>query len=178
MGEPLRILMVDDEEIIYQTISSYLLDLGHQVDRAYNASKALEAVKKKEYDLAMVDIRMPGMDGISLMSKIMEIRPEMLVVIITGYGNFDMAIKSIKLGAIDFLTKPVRLIEIDAVLEKASRLRMYALQHSSDIKKLKSVEERLQAEIAKRKEAERRIAQLLKNQRVRRGRIDGNCSSY
>ena len=162
MLESLKILLADDEEIVYQTISGYLLDLGHQVDKACNALKALKAVQEKEYDMTIIDIRMPGMNGICLLSKIIETRPEMLIVIITGHNNIDIAVQALKLGAMDFLTKPIKLTEIDAVLEKANKLRMYRLQHLYDMEELQKAYENLQTESEKRKEIEKALQEAEK----------------
>lgn len=119
----LQVLLVDDEEIIHQTVGGYLRESGHRVDEARDSAGALKAIEAGDYDLALVDVRMPGLDGLSLMARIQEVRPEMAVVIITGYGSMEMAIQALRLGAADFLTKPVKLLELDAVLEKAVRFR-------------------------------------------------------
>ena len=119
----LCILLVDDEEIIHRTIGDYLSNEGHHIERAYDGTAALKSIEAKDYDLAMIDIRMPGMDGISLLSKIQEIRPVMPVVIISGHGTVDTVIQSLRLGAADFLVKPIKLFELDAVIEKCLHLR-------------------------------------------------------
>ena len=120
--QSLRILLIDDEEIVHQTLSPYLQDSGHQVDNVREGLKAIELIKAKEYDLALIDVRMPGMDGLSLLSRISEIRPDLSSVIITGHGNMEMVIQALRSGAADFLTKPIKLLELDAVLEKSIRL--------------------------------------------------------
>jgi DNA-binding NtrC family response regulator len=119
----LRILLVDDEEIVHQTLSPYLRDSGHEVDNARDGNKALKLIEAKDYDLALIDVRMPGMDGLFILSRISEMRPELSSVIITGHGNMEMVIQALRLGAADFLTKPVKLLELDAVLEKSTRIR-------------------------------------------------------
>ena len=121
--QPLRILLADDEEIVHQTIGDYLRESGQHVDAARDGLVALKAIEASDYDLALVDIRMPGMDGLSLMARVQEIRPELSVVVVTGHGNLEMAIQALRLGAADFLTKPIKLLELDAVLEKSLRIR-------------------------------------------------------
>lgn len=140
----LNILLVDDEEIVHQTIASYLSDLGHRVDKVHDVPAALRSIEACDYDLALVDIRMPGMDGLSLLAKVHEIHPETSVVIITGHANMDMAIQSLKLGAADFLTKPIKLLELDAVLEKAVRLRKLVVQHMRDTEALREIHDELE----------------------------------
>lgn len=122
MKESLHVLLVDDEEVVHQTLCDYLQDLGHVVEGAREGLTALKILKENYFDLALVDIRMPGIDGMSLLEKIPEIRPEMPVVIITGHGSMESAIQALRLGAADFLTKPIKLLELDAVLEKCIKL--------------------------------------------------------
>ena len=123
MDHPLHILLADDEKIVHQTIGDYLGKLGHSVDSVYDGAAALGAIEKNRYALALVDVRMPRLDGISLLTRVREIRPEMPVVIITGHGSEETAVEALRNGAADYLTKPVKTVELDAVLEKCARLR-------------------------------------------------------
>jgi two-component system, NtrC family, response regulator AtoC len=119
----LKILLVDDEEIVHLTITPYLRDLGNMVDVAYESAGALKLLEQNDYDLALFDVQMPGIDGLALLGKLQELRPELSAVIISGHGSMEMAIQALRLGAADFLAKPIKLLELDAVLEKAARLR-------------------------------------------------------
>ena len=123
MAGSLRILLADDEDSVRETISGYLRELGQQVDDVSDGIAALKSMEAVDYDLGLVDVRMPGMDGFTLLKKVQEIRPELSFVIITGHGSMEMAIQALRMGAADFLTKPVKLLELDAVLEKAMRIR-------------------------------------------------------
>ncbi len=123
MEPVLHVLLADDEEIVHETIGDYLRECGHRLDSVYDGAAALEAIEKTDYDLALVDVRMPRMDGLALLEKAQEIRPETSIVIITGHGSMEMVIQALRLGAADFLPKPVRLLELEAVLEKALRIR-------------------------------------------------------
>ncbi len=118
----LNILIVDDEKIVHQTLEPYLKDSGHQVESAYNGNSALEMIENQDYDLVLVDVKMPDMDGLEVLARTSEIKPDLPVVLITGHGNMEMAIQSLRLGAADFLSKPVKLLELDAVLEKTARI--------------------------------------------------------
>jgi len=122
----LHILLVDDEEVVHQTLSDYLQDMGHVVNGVRDGYTAMNVIKEGDYDLALVDIRMPGIDGMSLLEKIPEVRPDLPVVLITGHGSMESAIQALRLGAADFLTKPIKLLELDAVLEKC--VNLYALR--------------------------------------------------
>ena len=117
MAGVLRILLVDDEEIVRQTIGEYLRECGHQVDEADDGTTALQVAAEEGYDVALVDIRMPGMDG--LLGRLREQRPEMAVVLITGHGDVQMAEEALARGASGLLTKPVRLLELDEALARA-----------------------------------------------------------
>ena len=141
MERPLRILLVDDEDIVHRTIGDYLRKSGHEVDEARNGLAALAQIEKQDYELSLVDVRMPGLDGMALLEKAQELRPEMSVVIVTGHGNMDTVVQALRLGAADFLTKPIKLLELDASLEKCLHLR--ALQQ--DRRHLREVIREIQA---------------------------------
>jgi len=123
MEHKLNIILADDEEIVLRTIGDYLRESGHNVEEARDGLVALKLIEAHDFDLALLDVRMPKMDGISLLAKGCAIHPEMSIVIITGHGNMEMAIQALRLGAADFLTKPIKLLELDAVLEKSVRIR-------------------------------------------------------
>ena len=114
----LNILLVDDEEIVHETLDYYLTDCGHRITRTYDGPTALESVETHPYDLAFVDIRMPGMDGIALLEQIRSLRPKMTVIIMTGHGSDDIEAEVLRLGALAMLVKPIRLIELDDILAK------------------------------------------------------------
>ncbi|MGA1825779.1 MAG: sigma-54-dependent transcriptional regulator [bacterium] len=123
----LDILMVDDEEIVHNTLAPYLRDSGHHVDNTFDGNTALQLIEDTDYDLIFIDIRMPGIDGITLLTEVGKIRPEISSVIMTGHGNMEIVIKALRLGAVDFLTKPIKLLELDAIVEKSMRIRRLRL---------------------------------------------------
>jgi PAS domain S-box-containing protein len=129
MGSSLNMLLAHNEEIIHKTIAGYLRDSGHHVDKVYDAHAALKAVQRRNYDMALVDICLPGMDDLSLLARLREICPEMPVIILTENCNMGMTVRALRHGATDFLTKPVKLLELDAVLEKSNWLRTLFAQH-------------------------------------------------
>jgi PAS domain S-box-containing protein len=160
MGSSLNILLAHDEEIVHKTIAGYLRDSGHHVDKVYDAHAALRAVQRRDYDMALVDIRVSGMDDLFLLARLRKIHPEMPVIIITENCNMDMMVRALRLGATDFLTKPVKLLELDAVLEKSNWLRTLFAQH-------KHLEEALQ-------ESKRRYHLLAENVMVLVWEMDMN----
>lgn len=122
-GRQLDILLIDDEEIVQETVSGYLKESGHSVHTAGDGESGLEAIAARDYDLALVDVRMPGVDGLTVLERAQALSPDLSVVIITGHGNMEMAIQALRLGASDFLKKPIMLLELDAVIQKAAKIR-------------------------------------------------------
>lgn len=101
-----KILIVDDEEDILKVLKFLLSREGYEVDTALTGEEALELLKKKNYDLVLTDLRMPGIDGIELLDKTLEINPSTAVVIMTAYASIESAVIAIKKGASDYIVKP------------------------------------------------------------------------
>lgn len=104
-----RILVIDDERSIRNTLKDILELEKYKVEVAEDGFKALELIKATDYDVILCDIKMPGMDGIEVLQKIEELKPDTPVVMISGHGNIDTAVESIKKGAYDFIEKPLDL---------------------------------------------------------------------
>ena len=104
-----KILVIDDERSIRNTLKEILGFEGYSVEVAENGILGLEIVKNADFDIILCDIKMPEMDGIEVLGKILEIKPETTVVMISGHGNIDTAVEAIKKGAFDFIVKPLDL---------------------------------------------------------------------
>lgn len=104
-----RILVIDDERSIRNTLKDILELEKYKVEVAEDGFKALELIKTVDYDVILCDIKMPGMDGIEVLQSIEELKPDTPVVMISGHGNIDTAVESIKKGAYDFIEKPLDL---------------------------------------------------------------------
>src|SRR5690554_5625661 len=104
-----RILVIDDERSIRNTLKDILEYEKYDVDLAEDGKKALEIIKNTEYDIILCDIKMPGMDGIEVLEHLSKYTPDTPVVMISGHGNIDTAVESIKKGAYDFIEKPLDL---------------------------------------------------------------------
>jgi signal transduction histidine kinase len=113
------ILIVDDEADIRETLEIFLLDAGHEVLTAENGEKALEIYSRIPTPITIADIKMPAMDGIELLNRIKRMNPEAEVIMITGHGDMDLAIKSLKSQATDFITKPIRIEALEVALNRA-----------------------------------------------------------
>jgi len=104
-----KILVIDDERSIRNTLKDILGFEGYAVEVAENGLIGLEFVKNTDFDIILCDIKMPEMDGIEVLEKIMLLKPETTVVMISGHGNIDTAVEAIKKGAFDFIVKPLDL---------------------------------------------------------------------
>jgi DNA-binding NtrC family response regulator len=116
---PIRVLIVDDERDFVDMLSLRLADDGHKVRKAYDAEEGLAAIEETEPDVVVLDIRMPGMDGITALRTIRAHHPIVEVVLLTGHGSVDTAVQGLKLGAYDYLQKPTRYAELLKTLKAA-----------------------------------------------------------
>jgi DNA-binding NtrC family response regulator len=114
-----NILIVDDEKQILNILSELLKKWGYNPVQARSGMEALEKFKDMSIDLVITDMVMPEMDGLSLVNKILEIRPNTLIIILTGYPSFDSAVQSIRGGAFDYLAKPVNSEELKIKIQRS-----------------------------------------------------------
>jgi two-component system, NtrC family, nitrogen regulation response regulator NtrX len=156
-----RILVIDDERSIRNTLKDILEFEKYQVELAEDGFKALELLKTNDFDVILCDIKMHGMDGIEVLQKIDEIKPDLPVVMISGHGNIDTAVESIKKGAFDFIEKPLdlnrllitlrnamdksNLITETKVLRKKIGKRLDIIGNSPPIQKVKDMIDRVAA---------------------------------
>ncbi len=102
-----KILLADDETTFRKTFAKILEEEGMSVTEVENGTDAIDAITKESYAVAILDIQMPGADGIKVLREIMRVRPQMRVLMMTAYGSIEMAVEAIKLGACDYVMKPV-----------------------------------------------------------------------
>ena len=107
MAEHGNLLIVDDELSVRDSLKRWFCDDGYEVSTAEGASDALTRMAEKKFDLALVDIRMRGTDGIELQRRMHEIEPDMIVIMMTGYASIDTAVTALKNGAYDYIMKPL-----------------------------------------------------------------------
>lgn len=100
------ILIVDDEKNIRLTLSQALEALGQEIDQAGNGAEALAKLEKKEFGIVLLDLKMPGMDGMEVLRRLADVRPGARTIIISAHGTIDSAVEAMKLGAVDFIQKP------------------------------------------------------------------------
>jgi len=110
-----RILLVDDEVIFTDNMSKLLGDRGYHVKAVNNGESAISALEEEDFDVVVLDLKMPGMDGIATLKELKKLGLFTETLILTGHGSIDTALEAVKLGAYDYLTKPC---EIDELVEK------------------------------------------------------------
>jgi DNA-binding NtrC family response regulator len=114
-----RLLVVEDEVNAADALAALLRDDGYEVTVAYDAENALKALEGQEPDLVLTDLRLPGLDGIELLGRIKQMHPATMVILMTAFGTVKNAVKAMKLGAEDYLTKPVDVEELELAVERA-----------------------------------------------------------
>jgi two-component system, NtrC family, response regulator HydG len=132
-----RILIVDDELVVRDSLGKWFTSEGYAAQPVGGAREALETIQHKEFDIALIDIKMPGMDGMELQARLKEADPELAVIIMTGYASVDTAVQALKRGAYDYITKPVDPDEL-------SHLVANALEHQRTRREVVRLREDLQ----------------------------------
>ncbi len=121
-----KIMVVDDEQNIREIISEFLQEVGYSVTLAVDGLDALEKVAYEQFDLYIIDVYMPRMGGLDLITKLKEIQPLAVIIVTTGYSSIDIAIKAIRTGAYHYLTKPIQADELLKVVESG-------IQHAAEL---------------------------------------------
>src|SRR5262245_2809402 len=114
----LRILFVDDEKSLQEFMRSELPRLGHDVTVCGDGPSALKVLQKSKFDVAILDIRMPGMSGVEVLEQLKHASPDTEAIMMTGHASQESAIAAVNLGAFAYITKPCKLAEIEALLSK------------------------------------------------------------
>ena len=121
MAHKFRILIVDDEKTLCSVFKAGLLESGYDCETALNGKAALELIKSESFDMMITDIIMPGMDGFELTEQVKKIKPDIIVIIMTGFQQEESYERAIALGAADFIKKPFALNELAMRIERVLR---------------------------------------------------------
>lgn len=133
-----RILIVDDEKNIRLTVAQALEPLAYEVATAVDGKDALHQLKEQEFNLILLDLRMPGMDGLEVLRRAVETQPDIQIIIISAHGTVENAVEAMKLGAVDFLQKPFTPQELrDRVYQVLERESLSAKEGSNYQKEMK-----------------------------------------
>src|SRR5271170_7981846 len=118
MSRNLRILFVDDEKSLQELLRSELPRMGHEVTVCPDGRTALKTLEHGCFDAAILDLRMPGMTGIEVLEHLKKVSPDTEAIMMTGHASMETAIEAMRLGAFDYITKPCKLAQLEAVLCK------------------------------------------------------------
>ena len=118
-----RIIVIDDDKSILRTFTRILQKNGYEIDVAETGKEAIEKSKKKKYDLALIDIRLPDMDGTDLLIKMQQIMRDTVKIMITGFPSLETGVKALDEGADAYLVKPVKPEELLALIEEKFRVK-------------------------------------------------------
>jgi two-component system, NtrC family, response regulator HydG len=154
-----KILVVDDELVVRDSLGKWFSSEGYTARPVGSGREALEAIQQTEYDLALIDIKMPGMDGMELQARLREADADLTVIIMTGYASVETAVQALKVGAYDYITKPVDPDEL-------SHLVANALEHKRARREVVRLRENLQevspsTELIGKSPAMRKVVELI-----------------
>ncbi len=133
-----RVLLVDDERDFLEVLSQRLEVKGYIVETAESGSETLELLKRKSYDAIVLDLSMPGMDGMETLQKVKAARPNMQIIILTGHGTLESGIEAMKSGASDYIQKPVdfNLLLDKITVAQRKREELVDKKQKNEVKKI------------------------------------------
>jgi DNA-binding NtrC family response regulator len=137
-NHPTRILIVDDEKIIRDGFSRVLLKEGYSVEAVESGRVALERTAEEPPDIVLLDLKMPGLDGMETLRQMKEKAPDVVGIMITGYPTIESAVKAVKLGAYDYLSKPCSPEELRIIVARAAERRRLAWENEKLRRQLES----------------------------------------
>jgi DNA-binding NtrC family response regulator len=123
MSPTLAILVVDDEAIVRDSLEGWFRQDGHRVKTAENAKEALRLVAQEHFDIALVDLKMPGMDGLELQTRLAAASPDLTLILMTAYASVDTALTAMKAGAYDYIVKPFDPDDLSLLIKRAAEQR-------------------------------------------------------
>ncbi len=128
MNGSLKILLLDDEKIVGKRLEPMLAKCGYDVEFFSNPIIALERIEQKKFDILVADIYMDEMDGFQVIEKVLDVYPDIKIIVITGYAMMEIAREAMEKGAFDFIAKPFKPDDLRVIIEKAA----CALGYSTD----------------------------------------------
>lgn len=143
-----RVMVVDDDEFVLELLDEFLTGNGYDVITSPSGEEALERIKTGNTDIALVDYKLPGMDGLETIKRINQISPDTVTIIMTGFPTLDSSISAIRLGASDYILKPFKLNEVSLSLQKAAKERSM----KSEMNQLRKRVSELESNISEKKD--------------------------
>jgi len=129
-----KVLLVDDEKDFLETLADRMRNRGMTVDTSTSAIEALKRIDTESYDAIILDLMMPGMDGLEALKLVKERRPELQVILLTGFGTLEKGIEAMKLGATDFVEKPADLETLTQKIKNAQAKKMILVEKQTEEK--------------------------------------------
>ena len=123
-----RVLLVDDEKEFVRALAKRLGARGLNVEIAGDGESAVEKVKTSDFDVIVLDLAMPGIDGLETLKRLREVNPDLQIVLLTGHGSIKSGVEAMKEGAVDFLEKPAEFSELMTKIQEASAKRMILIE--------------------------------------------------
>jgi len=127
-----KVLLVDDEEEFIETLAERMRTRGMVVSTTNSGANALEMVDDENYDVVVLDLKMPGIDGLEALKRIKRRRPEIQVVLLTGHATVEKGVEAMKEGALEFLEKPVDLASLTEAILKAKATKMVLVEKETE----------------------------------------------
>ncbi len=127
-----KVLLVDDEEEFVETLAERMRTRGMQVSTTNSGADALQLVDDESFDVVVLDLKMPGIDGIEALKRIKRRRPDIQVVLLTGHATIEKGVEAIKEGALEFLEKPVDLASLTEAIHKAKATKMVLVEKETE----------------------------------------------
>ena len=156
---PIRILIVDDETIVRQSLADWFQQDGYEVHTAQSGKEALRVLAEHPADIAFLDIKMPGMDGLTLQARLAEAQPDLTVVVMTAYASVESAVTALKAGAYDYITKPFDPEELSLLVRRAAEHRSLRTENQRLKEQLEAVAS--PAPIVSRSPAMERVKEMI-----------------
>ncbi|HET6582784.1 MAG TPA: sigma-54 dependent transcriptional regulator, partial [Nannocystaceae bacterium] len=157
MSRAARILVVDDDASVVDYLTEMLRDDGHRAESTISAVDALDRMMRDDFDLVIADVEMPELRGLDLMARIHAAKPRQLVLLVTAFGSIDLAVKAVRAGACDFVTKPFRWEVLQVSVERALRERR---MHREIVRLRSALRDEREGELVARSPAMRRVVDI------------------
>ena len=136
----ISILVVDDEESVRDSLNNWFTEDGYRVECAENARKALAILEAENFDIILADLKMPGMDGLEMLRRIKSLKKESIVIVMTAFATVDTAVKALKDGAFDYVTKPFDPDDLTHLIRNATKQISLADENENLKQKVVSLE--------------------------------------
>jgi DNA-binding NtrC family response regulator len=130
MEKKISILIVDDEDSVRDSLNLWFTEDGYRVECAENAKKALSILESGSFDIILTDLKMPGMDGLELLRRIRALNKESIIIVMTAFASVDTAVKALKDGAFDYVTKPFDPDDLSHLIRNATK--QISLTHENE----------------------------------------------